>query len=273
MHREHLVDQRSDVEGLRIDREAVLVDARHVQEVAHQPVHLVRRTADAGSRAVPLGLGWGELEEIAGDADVVQRAAEIVGDHREHVVPRSVRLLHRAIEPGVVDQHRRPGRHLARQGEVGGSVASAGVLGGHDRQRAQRPVSGAERDDDARAGREATQQAQVLRPLGHGLELLGEDLRGQHRRAGTDHRADPVGIGQLDRVEVNQVVQQRLLLGVGVLRRHPADHLALEAVGDAIVGDGRDGEADQAVDGVVGLEGRCDRVAQLAEDAQPALGG
>ena len=93
-----LVHQARDVGRLRGYRERAGLDARHVEEIAHEAAHVLGLVVDDAEELAHLGgvQAAGIVQERAGRAlDRGQRYLQLVADHAQELRPQPIELLER----------------------------------------------------------------------------------------------------------------------------------------------------------------------------------
>src|SRR5690606_22404099 len=139
------------------------------------------------------------------------------------------------------------GGEVAGEGEVVARVAARGV-GQIAADGAERLPAGGERDDDRGGDAELVQDREVLLVAGDRLEEVGRDLGQQFRLAGFDHAQRRVRVAAAERERL-EATEQRFLLRVDVDDLEAAYDVAVAHVEDAPVGEHRDGQAGDALEG------------------------
>ena len=169
-----LVHQARDVGRLRGYRERAGLDARHVEEIAHEAAHVLGLVVDDAEELAHLGgvQAAGIVQERAGRAlDRGQRYLQLVADHGQELRPQPIQLLERReVLHGDHERH---------------EFALGGVDGGRVHESGDRPAVGNVHDD--LLGPDRLRRGECLR---HG-ELLQRELPA----VGAVHAHDPQQIG------------------------------------------------------------------------------
>ena len=190
---------------------------------------------------------------------------------------RRPRLLLALVAARVLDGQRRPPGHLERRREVALVVPAAGLLGRHERQRAEYRASSTQRQAHVRGHGQAAQAVRerrvgrvgaphLLPGVGHELGLAREH---HARRAGTLRRGG---------VPAVELLRERRLPGIGV-RDLGEPRAALRPVGEADrheVGDPRHEQPGEPGQPLVDPGARVEHQRDLGEQPRPlalALGG
>ena len=171
----------------------------------------------------------------------------------------------------VVDRHRRP------PGDLVGKVQIVAVIAiGHhglQRQRAEDPTPGAERDDHLRSRAWPAPRPSRFRLVGRPARRSARKMVDQRRLAGADRLRDQCRSVDGGRSRVGRAVGtlRRLLFGG---ERHDASHLPirLDQVEQAPVGEERDHQAGDVVDRRFGVERNDQTGAYSGEQGVALLG-
>ena len=209
--------------------------------------------------------GW---VPVAHDAVAVEQD-DAVGHVGE--CPRGVgALLGLLEEAGVVDGDPGASRKLERKLEVCLCVRRV-RLGGDQGQRAERPAARAQGHADQRAHAELLDDLTELDVVADRLlEQRFRDLREELGLSGAEHVRHAVRVVGARRVALLKLVGPPDLLGIVVRYGEALDPAILAGhVDRAPVGEPRHGEASDACERLVVLEGRREQRARLCDEGQP----
>ncbi len=207
--------------GARLDAQRLAgLEARDVQQVLDQPVHLARRAQDRLQvshlvlrRQAQLG------EHLRRHLHGVQGIAQVVRDDGQDLLAEAQRLPRLAVELRVAHRQRRAQGQLLRELEVVLVVAAAG-LRVRERQRSQHPIARPQREQHP--GPRAEVQHEILngRVRHRASYLLDVHIRREPRLAAADHLGDRLHGFDAVREPAVQLLAQRRLRLIRVRRRN-----------------------------------------------------
>ena len=162
-------DHVRQVHELPPEVDLALADPGDVEQVVHQPGHLLDLMLDHSRGPLELGIGRAlDAEDLHGIADGGERAAQLVAQHREELILAAVGFLERAVQPGILHDHGGPVSEVLGQSELGRRVAASRGRRVAEGERTEPPLVGHERHGHQGAEVQLAHELEVPRTRGGG---------------------------------------------------------------------------------------------------------